>query len=247
MRKSLLFAAILIVISSALCANPTSTTASMQVSAYKDQAIDATVSNTFTIKYFDNTAITGIVQSKDISDQIDAENLSLASAFSITISSNSRNNMTMDLQFSPFVNQSDPTNSDKSIPLLYSIGTTTTRTKGSNTVRSGNTNYYYAYLPSLTLSKSSPVSVSKTGNTVTITYNPTATVYRNRNSSTVMSTTTQYTGTLPSTTGNLPGFSNTDAIVSSVVFNLLLNSSDYENMLFFVDYVATVAITITMN
>ena len=243
MRKSLLFAAILIVISSALCANPTSTTASMQVSAYKDQAIDATVSNTFTIKYFDNTAITGIVQSKDISDQIDAENLSLASAFSITISSNSRNNMTMDLQFSPFVNQSNPTDSDKSIPLSYAIGTTTTRTRGSSKVSS----YYYAYLPSLTLSKSSPVSVSKTGNTVTITYNPTATVYRNRNSSTVMSTTTQYTGTLPSTTGNLPGFSNTDAIVSSVVFNLLLNSSDYENMLFFVDYVATVAITITMN
>ena len=247
MKKILLFTAIILTVSSALAADPTSTTSSMQLSAYKDEVVDAAVSSAFTIKYFDETEIAGIVSSKDISSEVSEQDLSLERAFSIAISSNSRNTMTIDLEFSPFVNQSDPSDSDKNIPISYNIAATTSRQRGSNTVRSNNSNYYYAYLPSLTPSEESPVSVPKEGNTVRITYNPTYKTYRHTNRNTVLTTNTEYTGSLPNTSGNLPGFSDSDRLTSSVAFNLNLSSENYAAMLYFVEYIATVGISITMN
>ena len=258
MKKSLLLVAILIVISSALCANPTSTTASMQVSAYKDQAIDPTITSVFTIKYYDGSEITGVTQSKDISSLFSDDSTNIAGAFEITIESNNKATIEIGLSFQPFVSQN---NSEDKTPLQYRMTSTTTKTAGDTRIRvntsnvvvsSGGTWYCYAYTPSLTLagtnvSGGNTVTVPVSGTSATLTYKPDGSVYRTTSNTTNVNKITSST-TMPTnnSSNKLPGF-NTKQLSSKATFELLLDSTDYSNMRYFVDYVATVAITITMD
>ena len=259
MKKTLLFAFIL-ALASALSAAPATTTSSMRVSAFKDEVVDPTISSTFTIRYFDNTEITGVTQFKDISERLTEGSTSIAGAFSINIVSNAKATIPISLTFSPFVSQTDT--SDK-VPLTYSMTPTVTKTAGDTRIRvnnnnqvtnSGKTYYFYAYTPSYTLTGENvtggnTVNVPAAGTTATLTYKPDKNVFRYKSSSNTPPNVNDINddATMPSSTSDkLPGFNN-NKLSSTATFALSMTSENYAAMEYFENYIATVRVEISMN
>lgn len=233
-----------------LCCFAESASSSMEVSAFKEAPLPD-IAYTITIKdHTQNqtgTAISGIASIFDVSSKI-SSNRTIDKAFSIYVSSNLKNSISIGVKFTPLVNQDDKS---ITVPVTYKFSTSgLSQVKGSTYYQKTGRNYYFArYTPSLKIGGSTTGTYSIDQNTsYTLVFNPAETIQTGtatQNNSNNVRTWSNATA-MPSTSGNtLPGFTGTNAVSGTANFGLSITESDYEALRANTDYVTTVTITIS--
>ena len=263
MRKAFLLISILIVTSNLLFADSNNSTAEMEITAYKQASTTSNqLTSVKTTLYDGSTELQGIVNKpytiKDETvDMLGSDYIfDKDYAFSITISSRSKNPTIVTLKLSPFVNVND---SSKTIPVTYIYSSADPNKiyypdSSSNPASQGSTYYRYLYIPKIIFTGGSTVSVNETTlvtltheldleNSNYITYSRTGRffyTYTEINRTSLES--------VPTSGNTIRGLSSdSDNLVTTSKFNIKVSENDYAKMAANTDYLATVTLTISAN
>ncbi len=260
MRKAFLLISILIVTSNLLFADSNNSTAEMEITAYKQASTTSNqLTSVKTTLYDGSTELQGIVNKpytiKDETvDMLGSDYIfDKDYAFSITISSRSKNPTIVTLKLSPFVNVND---SSKTIPVTYIYSSADPNNiyypdSSSNPASQGSTYYRYLYKPKIIFTGGSTVSVNETTlvtltheldleNSKYITYSKKKSRYTEKNRTSLES--------VPTSGNTIRGLSSdSDNLVTTSKFNIKVSENDYAKMAANTDYLATVTLTISAN
>lgn len=239
--------------------------ASLNMLAYKDVYIVVPENTSVSVKY--NNAAINPGQEFNITSAMTTtgNNLKLSNAFSITVATNRKNPVSIELAFSPLVNKQ---NRQTTVPISYTITSTSDATEsspyaGEQTELSSettlvifvtNTETQFGYIADLSLSDSaSSISVSAANEWTerVLVYRVTGVKSRSRSS-----LWTQPSGNygswsnsdMPEKEGEaLPYLGPSQRITTTATFDFIVSQSEFNNLIANQDYSATVRMTVLVD
>ncbi len=267
MKRALIITISLLLFLSSILADTTSSTADLDITAYKEATSESSDYITVTVGMYDGSTASGIESSnftlKDASQNIDLLGsdyaLDYSYAFYIQIQSRAKADTVVTLTLSPFTSTKDST-STVPVTYTYTHDSLTSVESGYVSVSGSRNNYYtYTYTPTLTFTSGSRTLSS--GDSMTVSSNTTATLthsvdtskitrkkYKKSRGNYSLQETTTLTSLPSSNYDYLPGFtSNSYYLTTKSYFALSMTESDFNAISANTDYLATVTLTITEN
>ena len=232
MKKQILLITLLIASVFSLFAGINSDEGDLLISAFKETP-PADANTTIKITGYNGDTTYKINKSFDINDKVKNDAVSIDKAFTITITTNQADDISISLNFSHFVNQVDTT---KTIPATYTFS----HENYEEVTTSKKDNYYYKYTPVIAIDDQDITN----GDSKSITTGKTVSFVQKINQQRKSSSSGTYSNYTNTKTGTLIAISN-KTVTSTSYFKLDLTAANYNAMVANQEYVSTVKLTIT--